>query len=280
MPQTVISVQLREIRVEFDLPRQIGKIATLRQLPAAEANAPTSQGCILDVQGIPENQAVPTALSVLSAIRLASQCSVRIARYVFPDGKTMDAFDAEDLVWGHYDPTLSADAINWVENYLSDVSPFTIVETFSRMGNAMRLHSAALRTHNADLALLGFVGAIESLFSIAPQELSFRLSLLLSKFLGDDRNGQRSYFERARDLYVVRSKIAHGDKINKNEETAAIQITEHWTPEAEELARLSLRRIIENKLIDVFNSKARHEALLLDLLFEPDLKAAVAKLGL
>jgi len=194
-------------------------------------------------------------------------------------GTTIEGFDSEGVVWGHYDATLSAETIGWVERYLGDVEPFTILETYSRMGNAMRLHGAAMQTHNADLALLGFVGAIESLFSIAPQELSFRLSLLMSKFLGDEVDQQRSYFERARELYVVRSKIAHGDKINKNEEAAAIQIVERWTPEAEELARLSLCRVIEMNLVDVFNLKARHETLLVDLLFEPRLSAAIAKLG-
>ncbi|HVS81126.1 MAG TPA: hypothetical protein VHE60_05280 [Pyrinomonadaceae bacterium] len=108
-------------------------------------------------------------------------------------------------------------------------------------------------------------------------KLVFRLSLQLAKFLGDSLEQQRAYFDRARALYIVRSKIAHGDKISANEEQAAIQIVERWTPEAEELARLSLRRVVERNLIEVFNSKARHEALLLDLLFEPTLDAAVAK---
>ena len=135
-----------------------------------------------------------------------------------------------------------------------------------------------MRTQTADLALLGFVGAIESLFSISPQELSFRLSLLLSKFLGRDAEEQRTLFHRARELYVVRSKIAHGDKVNKNEEAAAIQIVEHWTPTAEELARLSLRRVIEHGLVDLFNSKARHDALLMELLFVENLSAALSKL--
>jgi hypothetical protein len=131
----------------------------------------------------------------------------------------------------------------------------------------LRLYDVSLHTRNADLALLGFVGALESLFSIAPQELSFRLSLLIAKFLRDDPKSQRKYFEQIKDLYTIRSKITHGDKIHKNEETAAIQIVETWTPRAEEIARSSLRKIFENQLTETFNSHTRHEEYLVDLLF-------------
>jgi hypothetical protein len=277
----IACVHLEAVTPTFDLPRIVAGIGTIRSYPRdaddADDDAANQHRCILDLDGIPEPQAIPMAINVVTAIRIASACSIRITRYSFPDGNSIDGFETDAPIWGHYESDLSEATIAWVETNLRALTPFVIADTYSRFGNAVRLHSSALGTQNSDLALLGCVGAIESLFSIAPQELSFRLSLQLAKFLGDTLEDQRQYFERARALYVVRSKIAHGDKISANEEQAAIQMVERWTPEAEELARLSLRRVVEEDLIDVFNSKTLHEALLLDLLFEANLDAAVAK---
>jgi len=278
MAGIVLSVQLNEVKPELNLPRQIGKYATLRSSQQA-ADGQTGTDYSLDIHGVPENQAIAHALSILSAIRLASQCSIRAVQYVFPNRTTIEGSDINGVFWGHHERTLSDETVDWVERHLADIEPFTLAETYSRMGNAIRLHEAAMHTLNTDLALLGFVGAIESLFSIATQELSFRLSVLLSKFLGDEVGQQRSYYEQARSLYAVRSKVAHGDKIDMKEEVAAIQLVENWTPLAEELARLSLRRVIEKRLVNVFDSKALHEKLLTELLFQPHLSAAVTMLG-
>jgi hypothetical protein len=156
-----------------------------------------------------------------------------------------------------------------VATHFEEVRPHVFSDAFSRFSNAFRLHNVALSTQNSDLALLGFVGALESLFSVSTQELSFRLSLLLANFLGATTAEQKGYFARAKDLYKIRSKISHGDKIAQDEERSAIQLAEHWVPEAEELSRLTLRAVIGQRLIDTFNSKARHEEFLDDLLFRP-----------
>lgn len=273
----IASVHFEAVSPTFDLPRTVAGVGTIRpHQHDANDNGRNDHRCILELNGIPEPQAIPTAINVVTAIRIASACSVRIARYSFPNGDSIDGMES-DAIWGHYEPDLSDSTIAWVEAHLEVLTPYVIADTYSRFGNAVRLHSSALATHNSDLALLGFVGAIESLFSIAAQKLSFRLSLQLAKFLGDTVDEQRQYFERARALYVVRSKIAHGDRITANEEQAAIQMTERWTPEAEELIRLCLRRILDKGLIELFNTKAQHETLLNDLLFESNLDAALAR---
>jgi predicted RNA binding protein YcfA (HicA-like mRNA interferase family) len=101
------------------------------------------------------------------------------------------------------------------------------------------------------------------------------LSLLLAKFLGETPAEHRAFFDRARDLYKIRSKLAHGDKITTDEEAAAIEIVEFWTPEAEELARLSLPRMFEKQLVQHFNSRKLHEVFLTNLLFASGLDDAV-----
>ena len=284
--QPVMRAYLRDIEASFELPRAIGPDATLAlsdtAVPLAGHDASSVQTAVthvLDIKGVEERNAIVYALNIVSTIRMASRCSVALISYAFPGGQSIDAFETNSPVWGHYDQTLTVDTVTWVESHLEDLKPYHIPESYSRIGNAIRLHGAALHTGNADLALLGFVGAIESLFSIAPQELSFRLSLLLAKFLGDGSAAQHDYFSRARELYTVRSKIAHGDRIHRNEEAAAIQIVETWTPEAEELARESLCRVFEKGLATVFDSKKRHEALLIDLLFESGLDDTITAMS-
>jgi hypothetical protein len=164
---------------------------------------------------------------------------------------------------------LTEPTTEFVATHLNEVRPHIFSDAFSRFSNAFRLHNVALSTQNSDLALLGFVGALESLFSVSTQELSFRLSLLLANFLGATIAEKREYFTRGKELYKIRSKISHGDKIAQDEERSAIQLAEHWVPEAEELSRLALRGVIGQRLIDTFNSKAKHERFLDDLLFRP-----------
>ena len=271
----VMTVTLRDIKPSFELPRQIGPHAVLRPVSVSSTRIEDDQEDetlnpthVLEIHEIHERDAIPFASSLILAIRIASACSVLALDYSFPDAKTLVSFEGNSiLVWGHYVQGISEDAASWVERHHEAIGPHINSEGYSRISNALRLYDVSLHTRNADLALLGFVGALESLFSIAPQELSFRLSLLIAKFLGSDSDSQRKYFEQIRNLYTVRSKISHGDRIDKNEEAAAIQIVENWTPRAEELARNSLRKIFENGLTETFNSHTRHEEFLVNLLF-------------
>ena len=280
----VAKAYLRRVEPQFDLPHRIGPQATLASVdqiaPSAgrrSASIPEGSTHVLEIHGVEEHNAIVHAANVISTIRLASQCSVELLNYVFSSGLSIDATEVHAPIWGHYDCALQLDDVAWVEEHLEVLQPYHIPASYSRIGNALRLYDAALHTRNADLALLGFVGAIESLFSIAPQELSFRLSLLLARFLGDESKSQRDYFERAKSLYAIRSKIAHGDKLHRNEEAAAVQLVEHWTPQAEELARLSLRQVFQERVSDIFDSRMRHEVFLVNLLFEVNLHATIAK---
>ncbi len=278
----VARAYLGDIQPDFDLPHFVTEhlsLALIEETPLlrghSQKSIPKETACVLDVHGIEERQSILEIGNFISAARLASKCSVKVLQYCFPGGRKIDAFPEELIIWGHHDSRLSVESVNWIGEHSKALQKYFVPEKYSRVANALRLYGEAIRVRNSDLALLGCVGAIESLFSIAPQELSFRLSLLLAKFLGDDTDSQREYFRRAKALYTVRSKIAHGDKVHDKEESAAIQIVEFWTPEAETLARQSLCLVFDKRLEDVFDAKKRHEALLTELLFEPTLDAAI-----
>jgi hypothetical protein len=277
----VLRAELSQLRPLFDLPKEIIPNVTLRapdQAPtrsSLSADIPNNISAIIDIYSIDEARAIPLLLAVISTLRIGSASALWLRRYTLNNGMVIDGFDGDGHHWGHYDETLSFETVAWVESHFEDLKDYYLTDTYSRVANAIRLHGASLNTPNSDLALLGFVGAIESLFSIAEQELSFRLSFLLAKFLGDEIDQQRNYFVSARELYSVRSKIAHGSQLHEDEEQAAIQMAKRWTPRAEELARSLLRRIADQGLLLVFSSPEQHRKLLDRLLFEPDLHAAL-----
>ena len=283
----VMTVTLREIEPSFQLPRRIGPHAVLRpasvsptRIEGDHEGGALNPTHVLEIYEIHEREAILFASSLILAIRIASTCSVLALDYSFPDTKTLVSFEGGSIhVWSHHARRFGEDAASWIESHHEAIRPYINPEAYSRISNALRLYDASLHTRNADLALLGFVGALEGLFSIAPQELSFRLSLLIAKFLGSDSDSQRKCFEQIRDLYTVRSEISHGDRIDRNEEAAAIQIEENWTPRAEELARNSLRKIFENGLTETFNNRAQHEEFLINLLFEANLSTIMENRG-
>jgi hypothetical protein len=123
--------------------------------------------------------------------------------------------------------------------------------------------------------LLGFIGCLESLFSVATQELSFRLCLTISKFSRDTSAEQRAYFADLKRLYATRSKIAHGDKLAHDEERAAIQLVEHWVPTAAQVCQHAIFRLLDLSLIHVFNGKQQHEQLLEYVLFYSNIAQAL-----
>ena len=89
--------------------------------------------------------------------------------------------------------------------------------------------------------------------------------------MGDDEAEQRKIIDRAGRLYAVRSELPHGDKLETSEEAAAISLVDHWTPEAENLARGCLKRIIQRNLTKTFDNRKAHEALLTNLLLASNL---------
>jgi hypothetical protein len=234
--------------------------------------------CMLDISGVEEHLALQWAMAAVWTLWIASPTPLEIFGFWSVEGGVLPIEYHPSVLWGT--PLTSSDdlpeeAVRFAKRHATVVESLLLPDEYSRVANAIRLYSEALNVRNADLALLGFVGAMESLFSIEPQELSFRLSLLLAKFLGENLEQQRLFFARARKLYATRSKIAHGDKLTANEEAAAIQTVEHWTPEAEELVRLGIKRLLDKSLVNVFNSKKRHETLLTELLFSATLDDAI-----
>jgi hypothetical protein len=150
---------------------------------------------------------------------------------------------------------------------LPALMPLNLNDTFSRVSNALRLYDLGQDTQHPDLALMSYVSALEGLFSVSTTELSFRLSLTISKFLEQTSAIQQPLFGQIRDLYTVRSKLSHGDKLCTDEEQAALQLVEYWVPFAAEIAWRCFRKLLEKNLIETFNDRRKHEAFLESVVF-------------
>lgn len=260
-----LRIQLTNVEPEFALPRQFGPQLILRSkegLPTLRINETTPvKECkfVLDAYG---PRAHDDAANFLTALRVGSDCSLRFAVHDYKSAQVFPEPRSDTFIWGHGTPILTEASAKFVETHLSTFAPYYYEETYTRLGNALRLYESSLIVEEVDLALLGFMGALESMFSVANQELSFRLSLSLSKFLGENRDQQRLLFKEVRELYQIRSKIAHGDKVDALQETTAIVMNQQWVPMAEDIARRCLWKIMTLNLTARFDSRKAHEALM------------------
>jgi len=170
---------------------------------------------------------------------------------------------------------LTLEDIAAAERLLPRVEPFHAADQFSRVGNALLFYRNGYNSDNPDLALVSFTTCLESLFSTAEQELSFRLSLRVATLLADENAKRQELFEEAKEVYRIRSKVVHGAKIHRNSETAAIYLVEGVLPQAERLARRCLARVLEMQIENLFENSEKLNTLVDKLIFSNSLTNAL-----
>ncbi len=256
----------------FSIPQKISKYLTLCETnslkPLSSISNKIHNECTycLKLENYEERISLNLFQAFFYSLLISSDCSIKIKGYDFlTTGYMSSRFDS--FLWGHHLKELNEDDFEFAKKHHHKLTEYILTEKFNRIANSLRLHSNSLRIHISDLALLGFVASLESLFSISPQELSFRLSLIVSKFIGVDKKQQKDLFKKMKDLYIVRSKLVHGDKICSDEEQAATQLSEYWTPLAENINRNCIKFLISFELFDIFSSNKLLEAFLSDLYF-------------
>ena len=123
--------------------------------------------CVLDVKGVPRHWEINWAVAGVLALQIASECGIEMSE-LLADSNYVPI--SRPVIWGHYYDELPEEAIRFANAHSALLESLLLPERYSRVTNALRLYQGSLILDNADLALLGFVGAIESLFSLAPQE--------------------------------------------------------------------------------------------------------------
>lgn len=202
------------------------------------------------------------------AIHFFSGQSFRSCFVSSPDGQLHDC--TSDIIgWSpHPSGPANDDALKFAIQNLDVLMPLNLNDKFNRVSNALRLYDLGQGEEYPDLALMCFVSALEGLFSISTAELSFRLSLTIAKFLEQRADAQRALFHQIRELYSIRSKLSHGDKICADEDQAAIHLVEHWVPFSAEIAWRYFRSLLQKDLVETFNVREIHESFLEVIIFE------------
>lgn len=185
-----------------------------------------------------------------------------------------------EILWGHSEIALTEEHVQDAAGLWTGISKVRDTDEFHRIGNALLFYENGYNSDNPDLALVAFTTCLESLFSTATEEIAFRLSMRVAGFLADANHERRDIFADCREVYKVRSKIVHGAPIvRRSPEQSAIYLVEHVVPQAENLARRSLRKVFELQLESVFENAERVNALFDALLFKDSLDKALAEIG-
>ena len=170
-----------------------------------------------------------TSLSLLSPAAAASYCL---------RGREYSAFDEKDLgVAKRVLPVVLQLAENPDNNH--------------RIINSLYCYEISAGTRFRKVRFAIVLMALESLFSTQSQELAQTLSFRVAWFLGQDIPQREQLFEVMKDLYKLRSKIVHGDKLKRTEG----ERLDKRLIQAEDIVRESLLRILQDaKLVSVFIS--------------------------
>lgn len=130
----------------------------------------------------------------------------------------------------------------WLEKYYKTAYKLLEKDSFQTAVHTM----ASYRWHSVPRVQLAVIwSGIESLFNVNT-EVSFRISLYIANFLGENEAQAQQTFKQVRKMYSSRSSAVHGNKTKDNLESAV--------EESANLLTRILRRCAElNKLPDVDN---------------------------
>lgn len=130
----------------------------------------------------------------------------------------------------------------WLEKYYKTAYKLLEKDSFQTAVHTM----ASYRWHSVPRVQLAVIwSGIESLFNVNT-EVSFRISLYIANFLGENEAQAQQIFKQVRKMYSSRSSAVHGNKTKDNLESAV--------EESANLLTRILRRCAElNKLPDVDN---------------------------
>ncbi|MFC1771218.1 hypothetical protein ACFLZV_04960 [Candidatus Margulisiibacteriota bacterium] len=131
-------------------------------------------------------------------------------------------------------------------------------QKFNRIANSLGLFAYALYQKSENLKFVNLVIALEALYNVNPQELTFRLSIYISSFLGKTRSSKREYYNKLKNIFKIRGKIVHGQEIKKkNTSKLSKKIEVDFKSvlyDTEKILRESYLRILTTRNIDLFLS--------------------------
>lgn len=254
-PLATTRLYFRVDAIEAELPSRFENVLvcdakTAKALPGEASSPHAKWPFFLEVNRVSFDEGYKLLNAYVTAMQLSSDVNLEIGGYAIDEGGWCHALEQDvkpiTVTWGHYGKSLSIDALQFANRFAPRLSHFSMRQSFNRVSNALRLYESALHLVPSDIALVVFISVLEGLFSTATQELSYRLGLAVSWFLATTAEDRLSVFGEVKELYTIRSKIVHGDRVEADEERTAILLAESYVPRAEELVRRSIRKLLED----------------------------------
>lgn len=274
------------LRLQFRLPSNVSQPTIAEQLPI------TILG--VQIQALPQSSeefqiectatdAVERIQAVLTALSLSGDADVRRTTSVLRIGgapEHMGRWWEDEFTpnWGHDSNNISANSISFARRHGEAILGLQCSATFNRVTNALHYYNSGLGAQS-DVATVLFTTVLEALLCNATSELTFRLALAASNWLGGDFAKRHEAFETTRSLYSKRSKIVHGDKVATHLESAAIELSENTVPSLERLARSVLRRIFDLDLVDFFRTTTKLDEFFTVQSLGMDVESALRHVG-
>jgi hypothetical protein len=256
--------EVEHVRLEFRLPTWTGVPSIAGQLPLTVCGVcirdlSTDGGRLGDFAMEYEGKnSLEHTHAVLTALLLSSDAGIKQTATFFEKGdytSRREKHVESDYVplWGHHGGQIRAEAIAFADQHSESIRDLQSSDSFSRIGNVLHFYRLGLQAPPDSAAVL-FTTVLEAILGDATQELSFRLALAASHWVGGPVEERLSSFANIKHLYGQRSKIVHGSKLEKDLEGAAINLVDYSVPSLERLARDVLRLVFERELVHFFNT--------------------------
>jgi hypothetical protein len=289
-PLSVVRLYVDRVQVDFELPIMVRGItlsetARTRPLAGAESDCHDRYHLFFEIQGVEAGDGMLVLYALVDAIRLSSNSMVMERVFAYAEGGHLGAIEAErrpglaEVCWGHYDEHLPLDSLQFAGAFGPLLCELRRNEEFNRFSNALRLYTSGLWITPSDVALVTLVSALEGLFTTSMQELSYRLALSVASYLERDPQERFRTFDDVREIYTARSKVVHGERLDRNEEQAAIQLVEYYLPTAEGMVRRSLRKMLEDRIEGFVASTRELDKFFTLLTFGRTVPEALKELG-
>ena len=125
------------------------------------------------------------------------------------------------------------------EKFLSAAATMSRGRIPKYLQNALTFHRRSLTAASDDEALIDLMIALESMYSLDPQEIRFRLSLRAACFIaGTDTSTREQIYDTVYEMYGLRSRIVHSGE-------AADKVSLKKLASLREVVRISLSRLLQ-----------------------------------
>jgi Apea-like HEPN len=116
---------------------------------------------------------------------------------------------------------------------------FLVPEDFNRLSLVFYFVQAARGSSDLGRKIAQYVTCFEALFCTDSSEMTHKLAERVAFFLGENGAERTSIFKNIKAAYTVRSKVVHGDKIDKKRANQAPDLSRT----CDELLRKSLAKV-------------------------------------